>query len=777
MGRSLRLISAFIFFVTFLVSIQSASAQTIVLYASQAPVKVGNWSVVSDSTAAGGSRLANSDRGRPKVVTPSAAPSSYFEMTFFANAGQPYRLWIRGKAEGNSPYNDSVHIQFSGSVTSTGASTYRIGTGSSTEYNLEDCFSCGVQGWGWQDNGWGVGILGPSIYFQSTGTQTIRIQEREDGISIDQIVLSPSTYLSSGPGAFKNDGVILLAQGGGSPGPTPTPTPPPSSTASDVVIWASNVPASSLHGWVRESSSGAAGGVALRDPDSGAAKITSALASPSSYFDVTFNAKAGTAYRLWLRGRAQSDYWGNDSVFVQFSGSQNSSGSAMYRMGTSSALEVNLEDCSGCGIQGWGWQDTGWGVGVLGPLVYFQTTGTQTIRVQTREDGLAIDQIILSPSRYLNSSPGSLRNDGVIIPYTEGAPATGNQAPQVSISASPTSGTGPLFVTFSTSVNDPDGFIAAYRWNFGDSTTSTSAVPTHTYSSTGTYTASLTVTDNSGATATDTVQITVSAPAPPPPPPPSTSQLRVLSWNVSFGTGTDGVTNWSRIATWIANFNPDLAGLCEMPPGDINTLLNLLQQKTGRTWFWHFSAKAPGIEEGNLILSKYSFSSKSLRYFSNTRSVAQVTVNIGGRNINFFATHLDADSSGIRYQQVTELQSFTNGFSESKIVVGDFNAGPDMSEAIHMSEIYYDGWVKAMNIGTASAYPDNPVYLHTRTRRGRIDYAWLSKGTGNLVVKSTQIPDVRDLNNTRVTVWLGTADDKGVRPSDHNPMIAVFEIR
>jgi mRNA deadenylase 3'-5' endonuclease subunit Ccr4 len=94
-----------------------------------------------------------------------------------------------------------------------------------------------------------------------------------------------------------------------------------------------------------------------------------------------------------------------------------------------------------------------------------------------------------------------------------------------------------------------------------------------------------------------------------------------------------------------------------------------------------------------------------------------------------------------------------------------------------MAEIYYDSWMNAMNIGTASAYPDNPVYMHTRTRRGRIDYVWLSKGTGNLVVKSTQIPDVRDLNNTNVVVWLGTADDKGVRPSDHNPMIANFEIR
>jgi endonuclease/exonuclease/phosphatase family metal-dependent hydrolase len=156
--------------------------------------------------------------------------------------------------------------------------------------------------------------------------------------------------------------------------------------------------------------------------------------------------------------------------------------------------------------------------------------------------------------------------------------------------------------------------------------------------------------------------------------------------------------------------------------------------------------------------------------------VAQVTVNIGGKNVNFFATHLEAYDAGIRYSQVTQLQSFMSNFADTRIAGGDFNAGPDLSESLHMAEQYYDTWMEAMNIGTATAYPDNPVYMHTRTRRGRIDYLWLSRGA-NVGIKSTQIPDVRDLSNTNVVILLGTADDKGVRPSDHNPMIAILEIR
>ena len=51
--------------------LQTASAQEIVLYASQAPVRVGNWSPVADSTAAGGARMSNTDFGAQKIGNPS----------------------------------------------------------------------------------------------------------------------------------------------------------------------------------------------------------------------------------------------------------------------------------------------------------------------------------------------------------------------------------------------------------------------------------------------------------------------------------------------------------------------------------------------------------------------------------------------------------------------------------------------------------------------------------------------------------------------------------
>ena len=186
-----------------------ADLTEIVLHAANAAVMAGAWRLEADSTAASGIRAWNPNVGGAKVVTAVAAPANFIELTFNAEAGRPYRLWIRGKAEGDTWDNDSAHVQFSGTVDVQGTAVYRIGTTSSAEFNLESCRACGVAGWGWEDNGWGPGVLGPVLYFATTGPQRIRLQTREDGISFDQIVLSADRFLNVPPGPEKHDTTIL----------------------------------------------------------------------------------------------------------------------------------------------------------------------------------------------------------------------------------------------------------------------------------------------------------------------------------------------------------------------------------------------------------------------------------------------------------------------------------------------------------------------------------------------------------------------------------------
>ena len=183
----------------------------------------------------------------------------------------------------------------------------------------------------------------------------------------------------------------------------------------DVLVRAADLPSSAIRGseWVRQAVSGAAGGAAMRNPNLGAAKKSTALASPASYVEFKVHVAAGVPYRLWVRSAADGNHYANDSMFVQFSGAVTSSGTATARIGTTSALAVFLEEGSGAGISGWGWNDGDYG-GLAAP-VYFATSGEQTIRIQAREDGIAWDQLVLSSVTYASAAPGLVRSDSTVL--------------------------------------------------------------------------------------------------------------------------------------------------------------------------------------------------------------------------------------------------------------------------------------------------------------------------------------------------------------------------
>jgi hypothetical protein len=85
---------------------------------------------------------------------------------------------------------------------------YQIGTTSGLLVNLENCYACGMSGWGWQNSSWW--LAQPSTFvFTTAGPHTLRIQVREDGVMFDQIVLSPTMYLSTPPGPVVNDNTIV----------------------------------------------------------------------------------------------------------------------------------------------------------------------------------------------------------------------------------------------------------------------------------------------------------------------------------------------------------------------------------------------------------------------------------------------------------------------------------------------------------------------------------------------------------------------------------------
>jgi hypothetical protein len=169
-----------------------------------------------------------------------------------------------------------------------------------------------------------------------------------------------------------------------------------------------------VHGsWSKTSDATSPGGVKLSTTD--IAFSTAPVASPTHYVDVTFNAAAGTAYTLWLRLQALNNSKWNDSVWVQFSDAL-ANGSSVYPIGTTDALLVNLAtDSTASSLSGWGWQNTAYWLSQA-TTVTFAASGTHTLRIQVREDGVQFDQIVLSPSQYLSAAPGPVSDDSTIVP-------------------------------------------------------------------------------------------------------------------------------------------------------------------------------------------------------------------------------------------------------------------------------------------------------------------------------------------------------------------------
>ena len=195
---------------------------------------------------------------------------------------------------------------------------------------------------------------------------------------------------------------------------TTATTPPPPNP--NIVIYASDIPTTALHGsWSVANDATSPNGTKLSTTDAGFASTDTPLASPTHYVDVTFTAAAGIPYRLWMRLEALNNSKLNDSLWVQFSDAR-VNGNPIYPLNSTSGLDVNLAtDSTATSLNNWGWQNTAYWLSQSTTFT-FASSGTHTMRIQVREDGVQFDQIVLSPSQYLSAPPGGPTNDATIVP-------------------------------------------------------------------------------------------------------------------------------------------------------------------------------------------------------------------------------------------------------------------------------------------------------------------------------------------------------------------------
>lgn len=756
----------------------SAAAQDIVLYASDVTTMQGNWARVDSSSAAGGRLMRSQDHGWATTEAPHANPSNHYEASFTVQAGTSYRVWLRLRAIGNSKWNDSVWVQFSDSLNSSGHATYRIGTASALLFNLETCNNCGLSGWGWSGGAWWVNQQ-TTIQFASSGTKTVRVQIREDGVEVDQIVLSASTYRNSAPGSASNDSTILPRNTGGTTSSSPSTS------------------VRSLVGTIEaEDFDQGANGTAYRDTTAG----NNGGQYRSTDVDIETCSEGG--YNV---GWIAAGEWLNYTVTVPSSGTY----TLAFRVASPSgggqlrALFNGADKTGAVAIPATG----GWQAWTTVNKTVTLSAGTQVMRLVFDAPGFNLNWVRGSSSTSSSGSggsgsttttpfggtpraiPGTIQavdfdNGGQGVAYRDHTPGnTGGayRATDVDIAAIPSGGftigwvgagewlhytvnvaaAGQYTLTARVASAGSGGTFHV-RFN-GDDRTGALRVPNtggwNTYqdvSATVTLNAGIQVmrlsfdTDGGSGAVGNFASIrfatgVVSAPAPSTSP--SGGTFRVMTWNIAQTRDPAGQTRE------IANSGADVVLLQEATKWteDVTkTFPERLRQLTGHTWtaVWASHFNRYSELEGTMILTRLPVVDQSIRRVHD-RGFTRVLVSVGGVHVNVLNAHLDWYDTSKRTAQLEDFMWWGRQFSGPRVAGGDFNAWWGEWWIRRMTEEHTDTWVDVKGTVEGGYTLNNAV---------RFDYLFRAH-----------------TNSSRVTptaIWVPKTS-----LSDHNPVIADYTVR
>ena len=163
-----------------------------------------------------------------------------------------------------------------------------------------------------------------------------------------------------------------------------------------------------------------------------------------------------------------------------------------------------------------------------------------------------------------------------------------------------------------------------------------------------------------------------------------TARLRLLTYNIHHGEGTDGRFDYERLAGVITDLRPDVVALQEVDratgrSGGIDQA-TLLGELTGMKSAFGRSFHYAGGEYGNAILSRFSIErvhthALPFRFGQEPRTAlaARILPDNGLPEFILVSTHLETRARGSEQaRQLNEL--FPEGEGPPIILAGDFNA-------------------------------------------------------------------------------------------------------
>ena len=236
--------------------------------------------------------------------------------------------------------------------------------------------------------------------------------------------------------------------------------------------------------------------------------------------------------------------------------------------------------------------------------------------------------------------------------------------------------------------------------------------------------------------------------------------MRVMTFNIHAGVGMDGRLDLDRIASVIADAEPDVAALQEVDrhfatrsgfADQAEELSRLLGMRRSYGPAIDDPPPGPGLPRrqfGNAALSRTKILGRVNRVLPSTaaverRALLRITVSVGGRNVDVYVTHLESRDRTQRSLQAGAVAAAMAQRAGTAVLLADLNAEPGASELMPLTAVVQDAWPAVARKGDLGRTFPAPAPAR------RIDVVLHTPG---IVVTSARVPETLASDHSPVVV-------------------------
>jgi endonuclease/exonuclease/phosphatase family metal-dependent hydrolase len=215
-------------------------------------------------------------------------------------------------------------------------------------------------------------------------------------------------------------------------------------------------------------------------------------------------------------------------------------------------------------------------------------------------------------------------------------------------------------------------------------------------------------------------------------PPAKRRTIRVMTFNIHHGEGTDGKLDLERIAQVIRHERADIVALQEVDRGVERTsrrdLVAELAKLTKMSYAFGKNITYQGGDYGNAILTRFRIIKQDNHHYKmlregEQRGLLQTVLEADGKRLLLLNTHIDyRPDDSERVMNVEEIKLIISDYKNLPVILcGDFNDVPDSRTHKKVKEAFIDSW-EAVGAG------DGLTYSSVKPEK-RIDYVFIKRGT------------------------------------------------